>query len=66
MSIEELADQEVKGALERQAKDEERKEIEENEHSSDEEVSERERYKTAAMENWKDDNPKGRGNTKRI
>ena len=38
----------------------------EAEDPDDEEVLERERYKTAAMDDWKDWNPKGRGNTKRM
>lgn len=38
----------------------------EEEDPDSEEVLERERYKTAAMENWKDYNPKGKGNTKRM
>jgi hypothetical protein len=29
-------------------------------------VSERDRKKVSASDDWKDDNPKGRGNTKRI
>lgn len=40
--------------------------MEENEHSSDEEVSERDRIKKANWDDWRDDNPKGKGNTKRI
>lgn len=38
----------------------------EEEDPDDEEVMERERLKTASMENWKDFNPKGAGNTKRM
>ena len=57
---------ELKDALERQAKDEERKQVEENEHSSDEEVNERDRIKQAGWDDWRDENPKGKGNTKRI
>ncbi len=66
MSIEELAEQELSGALERQEQDKVRQQKEEEEHSSDEEVSERERYRKSAMDDWKDDVPKGRGDTKRI
>jgi hypothetical protein len=66
MSIEEFAEMEVAGALERQAKDEEMKRQREEEDPDSEEVLERERKKTAAMDDWKDWNPKGSGNTKRI
>eukprot|EP00350_Pseudokeronopsis_sp_OXSARD2_P007903 CAMPEP_0170544400 /NCGR_PEP_ID=MMETSP0211-20121228/3175_1 /TAXON_ID=311385 /ORGANISM="Pseudokeronopsis sp., Strain OXSARD2" /LENGTH=66 /DNA_ID=CAMNT_0010848043 /DNA_START=1042 /DNA_END=1242 /DNA_ORIENTATION=+ len=66
MSIEDLAEQELAGALERQAMDEDRKQREEEEDSDDEEVNERERKKVSAMDDYKDYVPKGRGNTKRI
>jgi len=66
MSIEELADQELAGALERQQIDEESKKRQEEEDPESEEVLERERKKIAAMDDWKDINPKGSGITKRI
>lgn len=66
MSIEELAEMELADALERQAKDEEMKLRQEQEDPDSEEVLERERQKTASMENWKDWNPKGSGVTQRI
>lgn len=66
MSIEELADAELADALDRQRRDEEFKLQREEEDPESEEVLERERYKTAMMENWKDMNPKGSGNTKRM
>jgi len=40
--------------------------MQEAEDSEDEEVLERERKKDSAMDDWKDWNPKGKGNTKRI
>jgi hypothetical protein len=36
------------------------------EHSSDEDVLEEKRQKDTRMDDWKDWNPKGKGNTKRI
>ena len=66
MSIEELADMELAGALERQTKDEEMKRQMEEEDPDSEEVLERERQKVARMDDWKDYNPKGSGVTKRI
>lgn len=66
MSIEELADMELADALDRQAKDEEMKRMQEEEDPDSEEVLERERKKTASMENWKDWNPKGAGVTQRM
>ena len=38
----------------------------EAENSDDDEVLERERRKDMSMEDWKDVNPKGSGNTKRM
>jgi hypothetical protein len=66
MSIEELADLEVADAMERQRKDQENEEMRENEDPDSEEVLERERIKAARMDDWKDWNPKGSGNTQRI
>jgi hypothetical protein len=66
MSIEELAEQEVAGALERQEQDEMLKKMRAEEDPDSEEVLERDRIKTSRMEDWKDYNPKGAGNTKRI
>lgn len=57
---------ELADALHRQAKDEEMKRQQEEEDPDSEEVLERERQKTARMEDWKDINPKGSGVTKRI
>ena len=66
MTIEEFADREVADALARQAQDEEMKRQREEEDPDSEDVLERERKKTAAMDDWKDWNPKGSGNTKRV
>ncbi len=66
MSIEQLADMELADALQRQEKDEEMKRQREEEDPDSEEVLERERQKVSAMDDWKDYNPKGSGNTKRI
>lgn len=66
MSIEELAERELADALERQAKDEQMKQQREEEDPDSEEVLERERMKVSAMDDWKDYNPKGAGNTKRM
>lgn len=66
MSIEELAEMELADALERQARDEQMQQMRDEEDPDSEDVLERERQKTAAMENWKDWNPKGAGNTKRM
>lgn len=66
MSIEELADMEVEDALAREAKQKEMEAIREAEDSDDEEVLERERIKASNFDDWKDWNPKGKGNTKRI
>lgn len=57
---------EVEDALERQAKQEEMEAMKADEHSSDEEVLEEQRQKDTRMDDWKDWNPKGKGNTKRI
>lgn len=66
MSIEELADMEVEGALERQQQQEEAEALRDAEDPDDEEILERERQKDARMDDWKDWNPKGSGNTQRI
>ena len=66
MSIEEFADREVEDALARQAQDEQLKRQREEEDPDSEEILERERKRTAAMDDWKDVNPKGSGNTKRM
>ena len=66
MSIEEFADREVEDALARQAQDEVLKKQREEEDPDSEVVLERERRRTAAMDDWKDVNPKGSGNTKRM
>ena len=66
MSIEEFADMELAGALERQKIDEEQKKQREEEDPESEEVLERERKKESASDDWKDWNPKGSGNTKRM
>ena len=66
MSLEEFADIEVADALERQAKDKVQEEEKANEDPDDEDVLEVQRQKDAAMDDWKDYVPKGRGNTKRI
>lgn len=66
MSLEEFADGEVADALERQAKDKVQEEEKANEDPDDEDVLEVQRQKDAAMDDWKDYVPKGRGNTKRI
>ena len=63
MSIEELADIEVADAMERQRKDQENEAMRDNEDPESEEVLERERLKAASMDDWKDWNPKGKGNT---
>lgn len=66
MSIEELAEMELAGALERQANDEAMQKMREEEDPESEEVLERERKKDSAMNDWKDANPKGSGNTRRM
>lgn len=66
MSIEELADIEVADAMERQRKDEENEAMREAEDPESEQVLERERIKAASMDDWKDWNPKGAGNTQRM
>ena len=63
MSIEELADQEVADALERKRVQDEFEAKQEAENSDDEEVLERERKKVSNMDDWKDWNPAGSGNT---
>lgn len=66
MTLEEFADMEIDDALDRQAKQEAMEAQKAEEHSSDEEVLEEQRQKDTRMDDWKDWNPKGKGNTKRI
>lgn len=66
MSIEQLADMEMADALERQANDEVLKQQREDEDPDSEYVLERDRMKDSATDDWKDYNPKGAGNTKRM
>lgn len=66
MTVEEYADIEIEGALERQEQDEERKKQKDEENESDEEIQERDRQKKSHWDDWKDENPAGAGNTKRI
>ena len=66
MSLDELAEQEMADAM---ARDEQSKLAEQqraNEDPDDEEVLERQRKKDLEMDDFKDWNPKGKGNTKRI
>ena len=65
-SLEELAEEELADALERQARDDEAEAIRAQEDPESEEVLERERQKTMKHEDWKDGVPKGRGVTKRL
>ena len=66
MSIEDLAEFEVEMALERQQQQEEAEARKNAEDPESYEVLEREREQTARMDDWKDWNPKGSGNTQRI
>jgi immunoglobulin-binding protein 1 len=66
MTLEEFADMEIDDALKRQAKQEEMEAMIAEQHSSDEDVLEEQRQKDTRMDDWKDWNPKGKGNTKRI
>ena len=66
MSLEEYADREMADAMERQARDQEQEAARAKEDPDDEDVLEAQRQKDAAMDDWKDYVPKGRGNTKRI
>ena len=66
MSLEEFAENEMREAIEREAKQAESEEARKNEDPESEEVSERDRLKAASWDDWKDANPKGWGNTKRI
>lgn len=66
MSIEDLADMEVADALDRQSRDEEMKKQREEEDPDDYEVLERERYQQSSKDDWRDVNPAGSGNTKRM
>mmetsp|Transcript_18477 Transcript_18477/g.31625 ORF Transcript_18477/g.31625 Transcript_18477/m.31625 type:complete len:116 (-) Transcript_18477:62-409(-) len=65
-TLDELAEEEMTGALDRQAKDQEAERQRAEEDSEDEEIIERERQKQMHLEDWKDHVPKGRGVTKRI
>ena len=65
-TLEQLAEEEMADALQRQAEDQEREMQAAMEDPEDEEVLERERIKTRDLEDWKDHVPKGRGVTKRI
>ncbi len=65
-TLEELAEEEMADALERQAQDQEMERMKAEEDPDDEEVLERERKKTMQHEDWKDYVPKGRGITKKI
>ena len=66
MSIEEFAEKEVREAMEREARQADAEQERANEDSDDEEVQERNRRKAADWDDYKDANPKGWGNTKRI
>lgn len=52
--------------MERQAKDQERELEMANEDPESEDVLERERKKVSEFDDYKDFNPKGKGNTKRM
>ena len=65
-SLAELAEEEMIDAMERQRLDEEREAEKAKEDPDDEEVLERERKRVSEMDDWKDWNPKGSGNTKRM
>ena len=66
MSLEELADEEMADAMERQQRDKEQEAAKANEDPDDEDVIEAKRQKDSAHDDWKDYVPKGRGNTKRM
>lgn len=66
MSLEEFAEREMHEAIEREAQQAQTEEMRRNEDPECEDVEERERQKAAAWDDWKDANPKGWGNTKRI
>jgi len=66
MSLEEFAEKEMIEAIEREAKQADTEQERANEDPESEEVIERERQKAASWDDWKDANPKGWGNTKRI
>lgn len=65
-TLEQLGDEEYEDAMRRQEQDQQMEMERANEDPEDEEVMERERHKTMALENWKDFVPSGRGITKRI
>ena len=66
MSLDELADKEVKEAMEREERQKLAEQQRANEDSEDEEVLERQRKHDLEMDDFKDYNPKGKGVTKRI
>ena len=62
----ELAEEEMTDAMERQRLDEVRDAEKAREDPDSEDVLERERKRQSEMDDWKDWNPKGSGNTKRM
>jgi hypothetical protein len=66
MSLEEFAENEVREAMEREANQAEAEQARAGEDSEEEEVIDRERKKASEWDDWKDQNPKGWGNTKRM
>ena len=66
MSLDELAEIEMKDAMDREEKQRIAEQQRANEDPDDEEVLERQRKHDLEMDDWKDWNPKGKGNTKRI
>lgn len=63
MSLDELAEIEVRDAMERKRKEDEIEAKQAAEDPDDEEIMERERQRTMEFDDFKDYNPKGRGNT---
>ena len=66
MTLEEFADMEIADALEREEKQKAQEAMLAEQDESDEDVLEEQRQKDLRMDEWKDWNPKGKGNTKRI
>lgn len=66
MTLEEFADIEIADALDREEKQKAQEAMIAEQNSSDEEVLEVQRQKDTRMDDWKDWNPKGKGNTKRL
>lgn len=66
MSLEELAEQEMHDAMERQRVEQEQEQLMAEEDPDSEAVLERERLKKMQHEDWADFVPKGRGITKKI